>query len=413
MTIHESTHGSPHGSTPADAHAPSRRRLSEQASFRVAAAVLALFLVASTVPTPLYSIYQQSWGFSSTTLTGVFAIYSVGVLLSLLLLGSMSDHVGRRPVLVGAVVVEIVAMVVLAVAPGVGWLCAGRFVQGLATGVATSTSSGALLDFQKRGTNKGPTVNSLATSYGLAGGSLLAGLLAQFAPAPTQLAYFVAILGFALVLPAVLMMPEPIAGPRSLRRALRPQRPVVPTGRGVTFALMGTAILASWTVGSMFMALGPSVVRELLGGSPHLLGGLTLVFLTGSGGLAQLHTTGWTGARSARVATPLLITGLAAVAAAVLAGSIVAFFAGAIVLGVGWGLMFTGGLRMLTGLADPQRRAGVSATIYLIAYTSASVPSVSLGFVTTAYGLTTATVVFAVAASLFALLAFAGTFRRH
>lgn len=389
-----------------------RRRLSQPASFRLVGAVLSLFLIASTVPTPMYAIYQQQWGFSSAALTGAFAIYAVGVLLSLLLLGSASDHIGRRPVLVVAVLAEIVALGVLALAPSPFWLCAGRFLQGLATGTATSACSGALLDFQPRGTSKGPAVNSLGTAFGMAGGSFLAGLLAQYAPAPTRLAYFAVILGFALTVPGLIRLPGTAATARAFRRALRPQRPTVPAGLGVTFALMGTAILASWTVGSMFMSLGPSVIRELVGGQPHLLGGLTVTVLAGLGGLAQLLAFRWDGRRAARVATPVLIAGLVAVASAVLAGSIVGFFTGAVVLGVGWGLMFMGGLRMLTSLATPEHRAGTSATIYLIAYSSATIPPVTLGIVSTHYGIPTATVVLAVAATLFALLACLGTFRR-
>lgn len=113
------------------------------------------------------------------------------------------------------------------------------------------------------------------------------------------------------------------------------------------------------------------------------------------------------------MATPVLIAGLVAVASAVLAGSLVVFFAGALVLGVGWGLMFMGGLRMLTSLATPEHRAGTSATIYLIAYSSATIPPVALGIISTGYGIPTATVVLAVAATSFALIACLGTFRRR
>lgn len=395
---------------PAGTAARSRRTLSRRVAFPFVGAVLAVFMMASTAPSPMYSIYQQRWDFSATVLTAVFAIYTVAILLALLLFGSLSDHIGRRPVLLAALVVEIVSVVVLAVAPGVGWLYLGRTLQGLATGAATGAVSGALLDFQPRGTNRGPLVNGVAAASGLAMGSALAGALVQFAPAPTMLSYLVLLVGLVLAVPGVLAMPETVeTGRRSLRQALRPQRPTVPAGHRTTFALLATTMLASWTVGGMFMSLGPSVAKGMVHGDPYLVGGLTVAVLAGFGALAQLVLSGWSGRRAVRAGTPLLVVGLAVVAGSVLADDAVVFFAGSLVLGIGWGLMFMGGFRMLSGLASPEHRAGTSAMIYVVAYVSAGGSSVALGALTTAFGLTAATVTFATAAAVFAVVAGLGT----
>lgn len=383
-----------------------RRGLSAAASFWFVGAVLGLFLMASTAPSPMYSIYQENWGFSSTVLTGVFAVYMLGILAALLLFGSLSDHIGRRPVLLAALILEILAMVLLALAPGVGWLCFGRILQGLATGAVTSAVSGALLDFQPRGTNRGPTVNGFAAASGMALGSALAGVLVQFAPAPTMSTYLVLVVGFVLAVAGVLAMPEPVeVVPGALRRSLRPQRPTVPAGHRATFALLATTMLASWTVGGMFMSLGPSVAKGMVGQYQYLIGGLTVTVLAGLGSLAQITLSGWTGRRAVRVGAFLLVLGLAGVTASVLSGDAVVFFGGSVVLGIGWGLMFMGGFRLLTGLASPEHRAGTSAMIYVVAYVSAGGSSVVLGYLTTVFGLNTATVVFAAAAALFAVVA--------
>lgn len=165
----------------------------------------------------MYSIYQQRWHFTTTVLTEVFAAYAVAILLALVLFGSLSDHVGRKPVLLAALAVEITAMLVLAAAPGVGWLYAGRALQGLATGVATSAISGALLDFQRPGSNHGSLVNGVAAGFGMALGSLLAGALVQFVPGPTLTSYLLLILAFVLAIPGVLAMAEPVARRGALR----------------------------------------------------------------------------------------------------------------------------------------------------------------------------------------------------
>src|SRR5690242_14377314 len=98
--------------------------------------MLAALLAASSVPSPLYPVFQDQWHFSDVTLTSVFAIYAITLLAALLTVGSISDHIGRRPTLLAALVLEIVAMLLFAGAEGTGWLFAARALQGIATGTA-------------------------------------------------------------------------------------------------------------------------------------------------------------------------------------------------------------------------------------------------------------------------------------
>ncbi|MBQ0922552.1 MFS transporter [Saccharopolyspora endophytica] len=388
------------------------RGLSRSGSFWFIGGIYALFLMASTAPSPMYSIYQQRWGFTNTVLTEVFASYAVAILVALLLCGSLSDHIGRRPVLIGALVVEIAAVLVLALATGVGGLFAGRVLQGLATGAATSAISGALLDFQRPGSSQGSLVNGVAAALGMAGGSLLSGVLVQFVPGPTLTSYLLLAAGFAVAIPVVVAMPEPVAKTSSIGEALRPRRPVVPAGQGVRFALMSTMVLASWIVGGMFMSLAPSVVKGMVHDLPNLISGLPVAVLAGVGGLTQLLLARWAAERAVRVGAVLMIIAMAGIAAAVLSHHADLFFVATAVLGVGWGLMFMGAFRMLTGLAAPHQRAGTAAMIYVVAYLSATVPAVVLGYISTITDLTTATLVFTAAASLFAAIAALSTIRR-
>ncbi|TDC93706.1 MFS transporter [Saccharopolyspora aridisoli] len=390
----------------------SERGLSRSGSFWFIGGIYALFLMASTAPSPMYSIYQQRWGFTNTVLTEVFASYAVAILVALLLCGSLSDHVGRRPVLIGALVVEIAAVLVLALASGVGGLFAGRVLQGLATGAATSAISGALLDFQRPGSSQGSLVNGVAAALGMAGGSLLSGILVQFAPGPTLTSYLLLATGFAVAIPVVLAMPETVAKNSSFGEALRPRRPVVPAGQSARFALMSTMVLASWIVGGMFMSLAPSVAKGMVHDLPNLISGLPVAVLAGFGGLTQLLLARWPAERAVRAGAVLMITAMAGVAAAVLSQHAFLFFVATAVLGVGWGLMFMGAFRMLTGLAAPHQRAGTAAMIYVVAYLSATVPAVVLGYISTITDLTTATLVFTAAASSFAAIAALSTLRR-
>ncbi|MCJ9711316.1 MFS transporter, partial [Bordetella hinzii] len=129
------------------------------------AATLGLFLAASSAPTPLYRLYQQAWGFSPSLLTLVFSVYAFSLLVALLTTGALSDHLGRRPVILAALVLEMASMAVFARADSVAWLMLARIVQGFATGIAGSALGAALLDVHHE---RGALVNTLAPMLGMA-----------------------------------------------------------------------------------------------------------------------------------------------------------------------------------------------------------------------------------------------------
>ena len=162
-------------------------------------------------------------GFSSVTLTSVFAVYAVALLAALLVVGSISDHIGRRPTLIAALAVEIVGMLAFALADGVGWLFAARILQGLATGTAMGAISAALLDLQPRDKPwLGALMGAVSPMTGLALGALAAGLLVDYGPDPMRLIYWILITAFALAVVAIAAIPETVARDGGWRASLRP-----------------------------------------------------------------------------------------------------------------------------------------------------------------------------------------------
>src|SRR5262249_36525961 len=105
-------------------------RLSRTAAFYLLTSIILFFLAGSSAPTPMYALYQKAWGFSPLTTTVIFGIYGLAVLASLLVFGSLSDYIGRRPVLIVTTLVQAVAMVLYATADGCGALIVARVVQG-------------------------------------------------------------------------------------------------------------------------------------------------------------------------------------------------------------------------------------------------------------------------------------------
>ncbi|WP_406408170.1 MFS transporter [Streptomyces sp. NBC_01643] len=267
------------------AHAAARRRilsLGPKASMGVLASILISLLGSSSAPTPLYAIYQQHWGFSPITVTVVFGVYAVAVLSSLLIFGRISDQVGRRPVLVAALIVQALAMVVFITAGGVGALLTARVLQGLSAGAAVGALGAGMLDIDVR---KGGFLNSFTPMLGTASGVFAAGLIVQYLPAPTRLVYMVLLGVFVLQALAVLPLNETVSRkPGALARMVPEFK--LPRSARASVAIAAPVMFAVWALNGLYGALGPALTRTLVHSTSVVWGGLPVFVFTGSAGLA-------------------------------------------------------------------------------------------------------------------------------
>ena len=192
------------------------------AAFWLVAGVLCLLFFAAGTPSPLYGIYRAQLRFSTTTLTAVFAIYALALLITLLVFGSVSDYLGRRRVILAAVMVSTGACAVFLAAHDVGLLFAARALQGLAVGTATGALGAALLDLQPQGSGLAPLITTAAPLLGLGAGALGSSALAQYGPAPTRLVWWL-LLGASIAAAAgILAIPEPGTRRTGVLASLRP-----------------------------------------------------------------------------------------------------------------------------------------------------------------------------------------------
>src|SRR4051812_18218186 len=244
-------------------------------------------LAASGVPSPLYRVYSEEFGFGPGVLTTIFAIYAFALLVSLLVVGGLSDHVGRRPVIASALALEAVAMALFWAADGVGWLLAARVVQGLATGALTSALGAWLLDLQRPQQQLGPLINSVAPGLGLSLGAVGAGLLVQFVPAPTDWVFGVLTAVFLLAVPGVLLLPESSPRVPGVRASLWPRVEVPPAHRRA-FLVALPCLVAAWALGGLYASLGPSLVAGVFDIDNHVVGSLLILSLNGTGVLGSL-----------------------------------------------------------------------------------------------------------------------------
>jgi MFS family permease len=382
-------------------------KLGRTAAFWLLAATLGLLLFASSAPSPLYIVYQGEWGFSEITLTSVFAVYALALLAALLTAGSVSDHVGRRPTLLIALAIEIAGMLVFAEARSVAWLFAARILQGIATGIAMGTISAALLDLQPdRSPRLGALLGVVAPLTGLAAGALGAGVLVQYAPAPTRLVYWVLLGAFAAAILAAGAIPETVARGGPWVGSLRP-RIAVPASLRTAFIATVPCLAATWALGGLVLSLGPSLTASVLGDTSHIAGGLPIFIMAGVSALASIRLRDAHARATARGGLAGLIAGVGLALIALGDGSIALFLIGAAIAGLGFGPAFAGAFRALSNRAPADQRAALVSSILAVSYLAFSLPAIAAGAAVTALGLRETALIYGIALIALAALALA------
>ena len=383
------------------------RTLSRRQAFWIVAATNMFFLFAAAAPSPLYGVYAARWRFSAITLTEVFGVYAIALLITLLLTGSLSDAVGRRPVVLAAVTIQIAGMLAFLFASSVEWLYVARIVQGVATGLATSALAASFVDLQPpERPALGAVVNSATPTAGLALGGLTSAVFAQYAPDPLHLIYWLLLTGFILAAAAILAIPEP-TGNRG-RIHLVPRIGVEPAIRPAFVAAL-PSLIAGWAVGGFYLSLGPSLILHLVGSSNRVLGGLAIALLAGVGAGSIVACSSWPAPRAMATGGSALVIGLAMTMVAVAIQAPAVFFAGTAITGVGFGVGWLGVVRSLVNRASPTARGALLAAIFIVAYLSFAVPAVIAGFLVTRIGLHDAALWYGSAVGLLALAGLVAT----
>ena len=356
---------------------------SQRSSLVFLALTLLTFLAASSAPTPLYHLYQEGLHFSAGMLTLIFGVYALSLLAALLTVGSLSDHLGRRPVIFAALLLNMLAMLLFINEDSVAWLIAARTLQGFATGMATAVLGAALLDTDR---HQGPLVNSVAPLLGMACGAMGSSLLVEFAPLPTQLVY-AALLALMLVQALyVWRLPETVSRIPGAWASLRPTLHVPPQARRALWLSLPVDV-AVWAMGGFYLSLAPSLVRAATGSTSNLIGGGLVAVLTLSGALMIFTLRNRPADKVLRLGAALLAVGVALILTAVHSASLSLFFIATLIAGSGFGTGFLGALRSVVPLALPHERAGLMSAFYVLSYLAFCLPSLLAGNLIRSYGL--------------------------
>ena len=376
-------------------------------SYRIVAVLAFLLLMGANMPTPLYQVYRELFGFSDFTMTVVFGVYSLAVIPALFVFGPVGDIICRRRALLLAISTEAVGIALIAAAQSLAWLLAGRFIIGIAIGISQGNLSAALVEMQPHDDRRRAGVVILASTVGgVAAGPLVAGALAQYLPEPLLLTYIVELFLLAIVFVMVITIPEEAAFIDF--RSLRIHRPRIPKGRFWRFlsALVAGGLL--WSIAGIFLALVPSYVSDLLRVQNLAAGGAVVALMMGSGIAGQLLLQGRSAFFSRPSAWVARVLGLGALVAAWPLSSLYLMFAGAIVCGAGAGIGQLGSISELNEIAPPEERGAVNSLYFVMIYLFFAVPAVALGFTAVYTGLYAAVHVFAYIISALSVCCMAG-----
>jgi predicted MFS family arabinose efflux permease len=372
---------------------PARRRVVKHGSgFWLVAAAYLVAMALNAVPTPLYPLYQARDGFSTLMVTVIFGLYAAGLAVSLLLAGHISDWMGRKRIIIPALVLEVACAAIFVVFPGLAGLLAGRFVGGLGTGMLTSTATAHLHELRKaHRPDDGPVlfevVSTGANVGGLAVGPLIAGALAQYVTQPLRVPYIVFGVLLLAAIAAVAITPETVAE-LPVRPSYRPQRVSMDHGDRAGYLSAAVIGFAAFAINGVYTALSAGFVAGTLHRTSHLLAGAVAFALLAAATVAQTATSRLSPRSRQGFGLAAGAAGFILLAIGIQAQSLTVFLLAGIIGGAGSGMLFKSAIGAVAAMAAPAKRGEALSGLFLICYAGMSLPAIGVGVAVSYFSLT-------------------------
>jgi len=370
--------GNPTASVTTAADSPPRERRGTTAAAATVAFAFWITMAGTTAPTPLYPLYGEAFGFSPITVTVVFAVYAVGVVLGLLAFGRLSDQIGRRPVLVAATLLSVCAAVVFLLADNVEVLLIGRVVSGFSAALITGAATACLTELIPADSRVKPaTIALFANMGGLASGTLLTGILADLAPSPLRTPWVVLLVLGAIGLVGSAGVRE--SGTQRTGLKLQPQRLHVPGEIRADFLRSAMAAGAGFAVLGVLTAVTGLFLGTVLNETSHSLTGFTVFVAFACTALGQLLVRRLKPGTALPTACAGLILGAALIAVAMATSSLAPLLVAAALNGLATGIALSHGITNIATRVAPQHRGASVSTFFAILYTMLAVPAIGVG----------------------------------
>jgi MFS family permease len=373
----------------------------------IVAVQLGVMFIGAIMPTPLYPLFRNAFGFSGVTLTLIYAVYVLGNLAALLLFGRLADQIGRRTVTWPAIGVGIASTLAFAFATGTAWLFVARALSGFSTGLAAGAATAWIAElYPDRGTGAAARIAAASNFFGCAVGPLLGGVLAQFAPAPLQLPFYVYLVVLCATAGAIALVPETLAERKRLAEASLEPRLGVPQRIRLQFLSPAMMAFATFALIGFYAALVPSLLRESLHLSAPLIAGAIvgeLFFIAA----VTILSTGRLQSRATMLASlVLLLPSLWLLVVAQILQSLPLLLIAAAGTGVCGGLGYRGSLEVINRIAPADQRSEVVSSYLVVCFAGNSLPVIGIGLLSAAAGSLIANVSFAAVITALAGIAF-------
>jgi MFS family permease len=378
-----------------------RAVVSRNTGFGLVAYAFLVTMIGTTLPTPLYPLFEQRYSFGELMVTVIFAVYAFGVIAGLLLFGNLSDEIGRKPVLLTGLAFSAISAFLFVFAGSLAPIFVGRVVSGFSAGVFTGTATAMLVDLAPGGRRRMASLVAVVVTFGGLGlGTLLSGLLADYARSPLRLPFIV---DLVLLVPAVLGL---LVTPETVQRQalrLRLQRlSVPPEVRGV-FIRGATAGFGAFAVAGVFSSVAPAFLGAILGRTSHALAGAIVFILFSASTVGQLLVSRLSDRRALILGCALLAGGVGLLALALWIESLAALIASASVVGLGQGLVTGAGLAAINQRAPIERRGETASSFFVVMYVGLSLPVIGVGVAANAWSLRGAGIAFSAAVAALVL----------
>jgi MFS family permease len=347
----------------------------------VVALVAAFAAVGSTIP--LFNVYRAQDGFTNAGISSTVVAYSIGTIGTLLVLGRLSNYVGRRVAALASLCLLIAGCVVLLNVHVIGVLITGRLLMGFGAGIASSSLAAYIVDAApRRPAWLASVASSQTVMLGLAVGAVGSGALVQFGPWPRQLAFLVAIVLLLVSGVLIVISPETVTRAPFVWRSLRPSvrapmrvKPLLPVAAAV--------ILPTWATGAFYQAFVPALVEDQLHTkSPLILGLVFAAYMAPSAFGAPLGHR-FNPATAQRIGMIAFLIGWAGIIGANVTGALPLFLVATVVAGVGQGIAISAVTHGLVYGSSVAERASIFAVVYLLSYGGATIPSLIAGQLST------------------------------
>jgi MFS family permease len=339
----------------------------------------------SGVPAPLYGIYETTWHLSPLATTIVFAAYAVAALAAVLISGRVSDVVGRKPVLLGALVAMIAGLGVFLVADDIALLLVARTIHGAAVGSIVVVAAAALLDLRPHHGPRTGQLSGVAFNIGMTVAIVGSAVLAQYAPHPLRTPYAAVAIVCAIVGLGVVALRETHTARAS--GPIRIAKPGVAQAIRSDFWFSALGAMASWSVLGVLLSLYPSLAARQTHVDNLLFGGGVVGITAFSAAMAQLSATRVPAHRAAILGDVGMAVALLLTVPVLLTHSWPLVFVAAALLGATFGLGFGGSLRHLSHVVPADQRGETMSAFYLLAYTAMAVPTLLAGWAATRWNL--------------------------